>query len=634
MPTSTLTSLAILKSNIDRNGHYLDYLHPFVLQVLLDHKPTRVTAHDIATLILTEFGLVIPEPTIQLVLKKMSRQRFLTKENRIYQITNKLLTEKQSMRWEQAKALIDSVVGDFESFSQQHRYPLVSPPEEAICAFLNEFDIICIKAYLRNTTIPSLEDMHDTDVVLVGKYVLHVQEFDAEAFDNFMVMVQGHMLANALLCPDLANAPKHYRQVTFYLDTPILLDALGLESDGRLDAISELLRLLRDLGGTTSVLSHTRDELVNVINATANALNAPGGRGIVLQARRRGMTKSDLILVAEDINRILRSLDIKLERTPKYVHELQIDEASFEKFLDDEVSYWNPRARDNDINSVRSVFVLRGRKNRARRLENAKAVLVTSNSAFARAAWTYGKETAPAVEVSSVITDNSLANMAWLKAPMKAPLLPRRQVIAYSYVLLQPSRTMLESYLQEIEKLEQKGDIRPEQHQILRSNPVAYDELMDLTLGDDTLLTEATIGEVLQRIEREIKEEESEKYLAEKRAHERTKADMADASASMAQDLHLSLEREESVKRKLRDQCEQTASKGAWIISATTGTIMASLFLTSLAVQQVVPVVVTIGLMNVLFGFTVLKLHGFLKRKIYVWLLKRREKALDLEIGE
>ena len=43
MSTATLTSLAILKVTVDQKGDYLDYLRPFILQVLYDHKPWKFT---------------------------------------------------------------------------------------------------------------------------------------------------------------------------------------------------------------------------------------------------------------------------------------------------------------------------------------------------------------------------------------------------------------------------------------------------------------------------------------------------------------------------------------------------------------------------------------------------------------
>ena len=56
---ATLTSLAILKVNIDRGTDYLEYLRPFVLDFLFKHRPESITEETVAAYILAEYGLVI-----------------------------------------------------------------------------------------------------------------------------------------------------------------------------------------------------------------------------------------------------------------------------------------------------------------------------------------------------------------------------------------------------------------------------------------------------------------------------------------------------------------------------------------------------------------------------------------------
>lgn len=100
-----------------------------------------------------------------------------------------------------------------------------------------------------------------------------------------MVLVQGHMLANALLCPDLRNAPKTYKDVTFYLDTPLLIRRIGLEGEPRKAAVENLISLLHNLGGTVATFLHSRDELKYVLKSVAEHINAPTGYGpIVMEA--------------------------------------------------------------------------------------------------------------------------------------------------------------------------------------------------------------------------------------------------------------------------------------------------------------------------------------------------------------
>jgi len=439
----------MLKVNIDQGGDYFDYLRPFILQVLCDHKPNPVTGAAVRDHIRNDFGLEIPERAVQMVLKRLSRQHPLTRDHGMYRITGDLPNPSIATEKADAERHIRAVVAGLKDFAIQTTRPVASNEEavQAICAFLSKFNIPCLRAYLRGTAIPIIEKHDNVLIVLVSKYVLSLQETDPERFDSFLVLVKGHMLANALLCPDLQQAPRTYKAVTFYFDTPLLVRRLGLEGQAKQAAVQDLIALLRNLGARIAAFSHSRDELERVIRGASNFVDSPDGRGsIVMEARSAGTTKSDLLVVAGQIDDKLADADIEVVPTPRYVKDFQIDENTFASVLEDEVSYLNPRAREDDINSVRSIYVLRS-GNTPRNVERAKAVLVTSNSGFAQAAFEYGKGHEESREVSSVITDFSLANMAWLKAPLGAPELPMTEVIAFSYAALQPSKGCLTSTL-------------------------------------------------------------------------------------------------------------------------------------------------------------------------------------------
>ena len=79
MSTATLTSLAILKVNVDQGNDYLDYLRPFILQVLVEHKPNPITIGVVRDHIRSQFGLEIPERTVEIVLKRISKSHSLKK---------------------------------------------------------------------------------------------------------------------------------------------------------------------------------------------------------------------------------------------------------------------------------------------------------------------------------------------------------------------------------------------------------------------------------------------------------------------------------------------------------------------------------------------------------------------------
>ncbi|HPF35462.1 MAG TPA: hypothetical protein PLH84_08570 [Candidatus Krumholzibacteria bacterium] len=633
--TTTLTSLAMLKVNVDQGKDYLDYLVPFVLQILIDQAMDPVTDTGVRDHLRTQFGLEIPERAIQIVLKRIARRRLLKRDTGVYRVAGKLPNPGITARKSEAERHIHAVLFGLIEFSKATVLPLATDDEAAavVCEFLAEFDILCLRAYLRGTTIPTIGRGHRSHIVLVSEYVMHLQRTDPERFESFQVMVQGHMLANALLCPDLHSAPKTYRGVTFYLDTPLLVQRLGLEGEPKRAATESLIDLLKKLGGKVAAFSHSREELERVLRGAADHVDAHDGRGaIVMEARRVGATRSDLLVTAGQIDVRLTESGIELEETPRYIDALQIDEKVFEKALDDEVSYFNPRARIDDVNSVRSIYVLR-KRTAPTTIEKCKAVLVTSNAAFSRAAYEYGKRHEETREVSSVITDFSLANMAWLKAPMGAPSLPTIEVMAFSYAALQPPKELLDKYLTEIDKLAKNGKLSERDHQLLRSSTVAHEELMHLTLGDEAGFTEETVTETLHRVSEEIKKEESQRLTAEEEAHRATQRQLAEER-----------EKTERVQKMLYWKCRRRAKRCAWIMSGAVGALLLLGTAAGIGIRSDNAVVgwlltsgsgllIVLSSGNLAFGTTVKKLHEAASNRCLTRCIKREAEATGLELS-
>ena len=633
MSSETLTSLAILKVNIDHGRDYLDYLKPFIVDILAHENLERVTDEKIHQLLLTKFGLYIPQRSIQIVLKRIAKNYPLKKQEGIYKITG-TLQPNINIAVQKAKVQrhIQAVISGLIAFSKSTKNPIDSDTraEKVLLDFLSKFNIPCLKAYLRGTALPDIEDSHKGDIVLVSKYIIKLQKTDPERFKTFMILVQGQMYANALTCPDLAQIPDTYKDVTFYFDTPLLLQLLGLNTDYAKKAIKNLIELLHQLSGKVAVFSHSRDELKWTIQSSAEYINKQEGRGsIVREARRSGKTKSDLLLLVQKIDDKLQNLQIQVENTPRYdpdQYRFQIDESILDDMLEDEVSYRNPEARKHDINSVRSIYVLR-KGSSPNTVEKSKAVLVSSNIAFAKVAYNYGKKYKELKQVSSVITSFSLANMAWLKAPLGANQIPELEVLAFSYVALRPSPEWLHKYLNEIEKLEKtdKTDkITARDHQLLRSSFHVEKELMDMTMGDEDALTEETITEALKRVTSEIKKEETEKLTKEQKQHQETRKKLTEERTKNYE-----------TKDRLYWFCNKKAKH--WSYFLTILVIILSIIFGIIGLLEcpflykIISVLLVISL-NV-FGFTSWKMQKKFKKWFLVFFLKNTERATGISLS-
>ncbi len=223
--------------------------------------------------------------------------------------------------------------------------------------------------------------------------------------------------------------------------------------------------------------------------------------------------------------------------------------------------------------------------------------------------------------------------MAWLKAPMGAPSIPIAEVLAYSYAALQPSKALLDRYLNEIDKLEKQGKLSARDHQLLRSSTIAQEELVRLTLGDEAALTEATVSETLRRVTSAIKQEESEKREQEQERHRVTQERLAEVSA-----------RQESLQRRTYWRCRRNAQLCAWGLSGVVSALLILGMAAGMGLRAQVPVVgwsLVLGsaflgiasLTNLLFGTTAKKFHEFIQTRCLTYFLRKEARATGIALG-
>jgi hypothetical protein len=574
--TNTLSSLAMLKVSIDSGKDYLEYLRPYVIQVLMESPPDVVADASVAEKLRSICGLEIPHRTVHVVLQRLANDGYLRRSQGVYTVVKELPAKDNSADRADARRHIGAVTHSLVQFAKQSAERDISDDvaTECLIVFLSQFSIPCLKYYLRGTTLPNVNGHSNWQITLVSQFINDLT-LKPDLFESFMKLVQGHMLANALLCPDLKSVSKSYKDVVFFFDTPLLIQFLGLEGKEEKQAIDEVIGLVQRLEGKIACFSHTCEELVNVIRKSADFVDSPHGRGtIVEEARKLGTTKSDIILIAQNASDLLKAAKITVHPTPPYdskTYQFEISEEVFASVLREEVNYHNPKAKEYDVKSVRSVYILR-RGLFPFSIEKSRAVLVTNNSGFSKAAYEYGKKFEQSQEVSTVITDFSLANTAWLKAPQGAPSLPRKEVLAFAYAALRPTTEFWKKVLDEAEKLETRGKISSLDHQLLRSSHHVQSELMKLTLGEDDALTEESITTTLSRVSAEIRKEESERFNQSEAARLKTEQKLAEQVAKT----EAQVAKTNAIKQGIYWRCDRQAGREALALSILVWVIQAS----------------------------------------------------------
>ncbi len=631
----TLTSLAILKVDLDERRDYLGYLESFVLQVLNVHRPNPVVADAVSELLREDFGLNVPSRGTQLVLRRLARKGHLRKEHNLFHIETALPQVNFGGKQVAARRDIESVYSSLREFAAQHQLNWSDREiAEALITFLGQFGVEFLRAYIFKTALPRFAESGPRDIYIVSKFVRNLYETRDPVFDCMSVLVKGHMLANALVCPDLESLDKKFGSLTIYLDTPLVLNLFGLQGEQNKSATAELLYLVRQLRGTIAVFEHTVDEVRRVLSYVEKNFDNHRADGEVLrEARKIGIRRSDLILLKEGIHEELGRLNLVVKPTPAYKEKYQVSEADLQGAIESQITYKNPNALVFDINSVRSIYVLREGAT-PRRLEDAVAVFVTPNALLARAAFEVGQKHTSTKEVSSVITDYSLANIAWLKAPLGAPELPTKEMLAACYAAMEPSAPLWSRYLGEIDLLSETGKISPEDHAILRASPIAIEELMNLTLGDEEALTSGSIQTIIGRVKESLVKEKDEALEVER-----------------SEKIRITSERDrvqKQVERAKQNLYWQTETTAKWVVFAIELT-----FLLLLGLSAVAPALADtlkpaskfgLGLINVgaIFGATWLIASGYygvsvkqllpqIRMKIHVFLYRRSVRKLGWE---
>jgi hypothetical protein len=217
---------------------------------------------------------------------------------------------------------------------------------------------------------------------------------------------------------------------------------------------------------------------------------------------------------------------------------------------------------------------------------------------------------------------------------MKAPSIPMREVLAFSYAALQPSDALWDKYLTEIEKLEKDQSITQRDHQLLRSNPQTMSELMNLTFGDEKALTQQTIIDVLDNINNEIKYEENQKLVAEQYAHEQTQNTLETKTYELIK-----------TRKKVYERADRYAKICAQLIfwGCITIVIIGALSGFWIEFDNPIPqwvnyiftaISVIIGVFGAIWGTTIIQIRNLIHTHCRKWLINRDSMKYAIDMTE
>lgn len=501
MTERLLTSLAILKANWDEGRSYLDNFLPFIADVLCSASGPAVTAKEVRDAMESRFGVALPDGVVQTLLKKAARSGYGERTSGTF-VINKQALVGHNLGSQRADAIrrLEALLDKLERFAKDtyERELSREAAESALLVYLEDHASSILRAAIRGTAWAAPSALNRETDFIVSRFILSLCERDPQGFEYLGTLIKGSILASVLYLPNPAETERRFERTTLYLDTPLLLRALGYEGPEAQEATRETIELAYQLGARLAAFTDTTREIRGILSAASAAARRPPSftrGGVHAHFIRLQYQSSDIELLIARLDKDIASLRVKVTDRPPASSELTVDEAALEALLQERLGYGSRTTLLHDLDALTAIYRLRGGAPQGA-IEYCRAIFITSNNKLVDVAREFFGADETAVPVA--LSNHALVTLVWLKRPLASPDLPTRQVIADCYAALEPGSALWSRYLEEIEKLRQDGSISEDDFFFLRYALDAREALMDRTLGEPDNVSRSEVEQILE----------------------------------------------------------------------------------------------------------------------------------------
>jgi ribosomal protein S6 len=293
-----------------------------------------------------------------------------------------------------------------------------------------------------------LDELH-LDYV-VSQYLLDLRESKPGTFDRVSDIAFANMAAEALACFDEPPSTQTtLTRLTVYLDSPLLLDMLGVNSEYA-EYGAELLEAIKASGAKAAAFDHSVNEAESVVNAQLAYLRS----GINHATSRWGVTaRPDLLsaLIGNVGVRATNRLGIEIHRDPELnLHRrAQGTVGDIEAEMNKRMQAWGTaESREYDRKSVWSMLSIQDTGTPSTRVCDSKQLLLARNTALvniANAAWltwlkgtTRHSHTQIEKWAPIAMSDKQFAGYLWLRGGSRDGSISRSRLLAHCSAAVRP----------------------------------------------------------------------------------------------------------------------------------------------------------------------------------------------------
>lgn len=353
-----------------------------------------------------------------------------------------------------------------------------------------------------------LEELH-LDFV-VSQYLLDLRDSNPAVFDRVSDIAFANMAAEALAC---FNEPPTTQTtlggLTVYLDSPLLLDMLGVNTEYA-EYGAELLEAIKASGATAAVFDHSVAEAESVVNAQLAYLRS----GINQTTSRWGLSaKPDLLsaLIGNVGERAAKRLGIEIHRDPELnLHRRAAGPVGdIEADMTRRMQAWGTvESREYDRKSVWSMLSIRDTSTPCARVCDSKLLLLSRNTALVTIAntawltWLKGSTRHSQTHIEKwapiAMSDKQFAGYLWLRGGGHNGSISRSRLLAHCSAAVRPRADIKAKAYNLV--LDLSGRQEADDVAALLEDREGARALMRATLGDPEDVTKERLPYILEQV--------------------------------------------------------------------------------------------------------------------------------------
>lgn len=541
MNQNVLVSTAMISALWERhNKDTLDLMLPFLKYSIAKTSKVgaRLNITAVTDVFKEEFGYdSIPYNVVITMLNRLSPS-VLAKKDREYSLITSLDTElsdfeKRKTLYKEHRNIVGSALANYlneNTTPQSKPYDI----ESALSVLIDFFVANGLIIAQTPEQLTLLKNNREGKInYSIGRFLINEHKDESVIFDYVTDMVKGFFVSTAIsFQPENLTLPHaKFKNLHCYLDTRVILSALGLRLPTAKIAALELLDMLRAEQALICCFEHTVTEIRDIICAYKKSLLNPDSKDVYNTLEYWDEQNYSV----EQVNRYLailekkiESLGIKIIPSPTNIYRAVrgIKLNKFKDSLSKRVRYNSTSAWRNDVLSVLGIMKLR-KGHTSPELEKCAHIFVTTNIPLINVVNECLFE--PEAGVGPVITDTTLSSLVWFKCSSSHSNYPTHRLIENAMLALEPTHSFLNEFYEVINQFQAEGGISEEEAAIIRSDIQIRRGLFTAINGDSTKIGKETIAGLRDRLREQYggenkkqSEENYQLYLAQKAKNDST----------------------------------------------------------------------------------------------------------------